>query len=381
MALELVATCALGLEALTAEELTELGVWDVVPGRGAVSFRGRWRDVWRANLLLRTANRVLVRLASWPAADGDALAAGAAGLVSDSGRDWDGVSALDLFAPERSLAVRASSNRSRITDVRWIGLRTKDGIVDAQRRRFGRRASVDRKAPDLALRLFLERDRATLLIDTSGQPLDRRGYRQAQGPAPVREQLAAACVLAAGWDGTKTVLDPMCGSGTLLVEAGWFALGRAPGCLRQRWAFERLPGFDADAFSAIRETTLPVRDPDIALIGWDRDPKSVESARRNLSCAGLEDHSRVRRQDAFEAAPPAGPGLLITNPAYGKRLETSREQMRRLGDLLKQRYPGWRAVILAGDPDKGKHIGLRAARKIPVKNGPIDARILVFDIR
>lgn len=381
MALELVATCARGLEALLAAELEGLGVWDIAQTRGAVTFRGRWRDVWRANWSLRTANRVLVRLASWAAADADALARGASALVLDIKRDWDGVAAGDLFDPDRSFAIRASSSRSQLADVRWIGQRTKDGIADAQRRRFGRRATVERDRPGLPLRVHLDLDQATLLLDTSGTPLDHRGYRQVTTRAPVREQLAAACVLAAEWNGVGPVVDPMCGSGTLLVEAAWWALGRAPGCLREQWVFEALPGFDAAAFEVIRAATLPAPGPQVDIVGFDTDPAAVAAARTNLTVAGLDERARVRRADAFEEDPPAGPGLVITNPAYGKRLERSRDDMRRLGDLLKQRYAGWRAVILAGDPDRGKFIGLRPSKKIPIKNGPLDARILVLDIR
>lgn len=380
MPLELVATCALGLEALLAAELEQLGARGVQAGRGAVRFRGHWRDVWRANWTLRTANRVLVRLATWPASSGDALAAGVGQLVADTGHAWDGVDTASLFDPDRSFAIRASTSRSRVTDVRWIGLRTKDGIVDAQRKRFGRRSSIDRKQPDVPFRVHLDQDRATLLLDTSGQPLDRRGYRRMTTRAPVREQLAAACVLAADWSGEGPIVDPMCGSGTLLVEAAWWGRGWAPGHLRRRWVFEGLPGFDPRAFRIIRESTLPAMAPDAALIGLDRDPDAVTAARTNLAAAGLEDHARVRRGDAFDFEPPSTPGLVITNPAYGKRLETARDDMRRLGDLLKQRYKGWRAVILAGDPDRGKFIGLRPSRRVSVRNGPIDVRILVFDL-
>jgi putative N6-adenine-specific DNA methylase len=341
---------------------------------------GNWRAVWRANLRLRSANRVLVRLATWPAADGAALAAGAGALVSRSGLHWAGVTASDLFDPRNTLAIRASASRSQITDVRWAALRVKDGLVDAQRERFGQRSSIDRERPDLPLRLHLDQDLATLLLDTSGQPLDHRGYRVTTSQAPLREQLAAACVLAAEWDGQGPVVDPMCGSGTLLIEAAWFALGRDPSSLRDHWAFERFAGFNAAAFARVRNEKQPVRGADVRLYGIDRDPTAIASACNNLECAGLADRAKVMRGDAFTWTPPQEPGLVITNPAYGKRLDAAIDDMRRLGDLLKQRYTGWRAVVIAGDPGRGKHIGLRPARKISVKNGPVDARILVFDL-
>ena len=380
MDLELVATCALGLETLVAGELDELGVRAIAPGRGAVHFRGGWRDVVRANLHLRAANRVLVTLASWPAAHGDALAHGAGALVRDARRSWAGITAGELFAPSNSLAVRASASRSQITDVRWIALRLKDGIVDAQRKRFGQRASVSREDPVLPLRLHLDQDHATLLLDTSGQSLDHRGYRVTTARAPVREQLAAACVLAADWQGQGPVVDPMCGSGTLLVEAGWRALGRPPSFLRRTWAFERFPGFDPRALVAVRSEAQTVHAPDPVLIGIDRDATAVQAARDNLTAAQLDLHARISRGDAFTFEPPKTPGLVLINPAYGRRLEAARDDMKRLGDLLKQRYKGWRAVVLAGDPGRGKYLGLRPKRKISIKNGPVDARILVFDL-
>lgn len=379
MPLRLVITCAAGLEELLADEVRGLGGRPTTT-RGAVRLTGGWPDVWRTNYRLRTANRVLVELASWPAATGEQLLAGALDLVCHRGRSWEGVGTDRLFAPDRTLALRATSSRSRITDSRWIALKVKDGLVDGQRARFGRRSSVDRRRPDLPLRVRLHEDRATLLLDTSREPLDRRGYREAGADAPVREQLAAACVLASGWDGRGPVVDPMCGSGTLLIEAGWIGAGIAPGRLRRRWAFAGLPGFDAAAWKRIRQEPLPAPDPGAALFGTDRAPEAVAAARRNLARAGLGERCRVERADAFDLAPPPGPGLVAVNPAYGERLGEEVGQWRRLGDLLKQRFPGWRAVVLAGGESRGKHIGLKPKRRLPVRNGPLEARILVFEL-
>jgi 23S rRNA G2445 N2-methylase RlmL len=379
MTLNLVATCGLGLEELLLAELTDMRVAGARSERGAVAFSGSWPDCWRANWRLRTANRVLVELESWPAPDGAALAAGAHELVNSPTRVWDGVDPEALFDPRRTLSVRASSAQSQVRDVRWAALKVKDGLVDGQRQRFGRRSSVDRDAARLPLRLRLFRDRATLFLDTSGQPLDRRGYRSTGGPAPVREQLAAACVLAAGiCDGP--VVDPMCGTGTLLIEAGWIALGRAPGALRQRWVFEGFPGFDRHRFASIREEPLQIPGESVHLVGIERDPKAVAAARKNLARAGLAERSEVGVGDAFEYRPPSEPGLVVVNPPHGERLEAGREDWARLGDLLKQRFTGWRAVVLAGGPSRGKWIGLKPSRRIPVFSGPLEARILVFDL-
>jgi putative N6-adenine-specific DNA methylase len=378
--LDLVATCPLGLEELLAEELRQLGVSAVEPTRAAVRFRGSWEDVWRCNWRLLTANRVLVLLGTWNGHDGDAVAAGARNLVRRRQKKWAGLDAGALFNPRRSFAVKATASASKILDVRWIGLKVKDGIVDGQRDRFGQRSSIDRTTPDFQLRAWLHKDQLSLLLDTSGEPLDRRGYRQVSADAPVREHLAAAAILASGWDGQGPVVDFMCGSGTLLAEAGAMALGLPPRRLRSTWAFEGLPGFRPEAFQRIREETLPRSAGEVRLFGVDHDPAAVAAALANLRAAGLEEHSQIELGDAYRFEPPPGPGLVAVNPAYGERLLEDADQWPRLGDLLKQRYAGWTAVVFAGGPDRGKSIGLRPSRRLPVRNGPLDIRLLVFKL-
>lgn len=373
-ALQLVAICAAGLEELLAAELVALGARNIEPQRGAVAFRGSWEDCWRANWRLRTANRVLVELSSWTAADGDALHAGARSLVAGE--------LGELLQPERTFAIEATCTDSQVRDSRWAALRVKDGLADGQRERHGRRAFVERVSPDLPLRLRLHRDRATLLLDSSGEPLDRRGYRERTTLAPLREQLAAACVLASGWQGQGPVVDPMCGSGTLLIEAAWIALGRAPGCLRERWAFERFPGFDAARFARLRLEPIPAPGADVQLFGNDISSEALRAARLNLGHAGLEERAHLRRGDALTMQPPSagGPGLVVVNPPYGERLPGGDDPWRALGDWLKQSFRGWQAVVLAGGEGLGKTLGLKPRRRWPVRNGALAARILVFDL-
>lgn len=379
MSLRLVATCALGIEEFLEGELDALGVSDCRRQKGAVSFVGTWSDVMRVNWRLRTANRVLVELARWDGSTAEALATGAGKLV-ESSRSWDRLSAARLLDPRHTFSIRATSSASQLRDTRWVGVKVKDGIVDAQRRRFGRRASVDRANPDVMLRVWLSRDRATLLLDTSGEPLDRRGYRVKTSTAPVRETLAAACVLASGWDGRGPVVDPMCGSGTMLAEAAAVALGLAPGRLRKHWAFERLPGFNRASWKRVREEPIPGAVENLRLIGVDRSAEAIDAATVNLSRAGLSGYADLALGDAYTYEPPTTPGLLVVNPAYGERLEENRDQWPRLGDMMKQRFTGWRAVVLAGGEGLGKHIGLRPKQRFPVRNGPLDARILLFDL-
>ncbi len=384
MSLKLIATCGLGLEEILEGELVELGATSVHKQRGAVTFRGEWPDCWRANWRLRTANRVLLELGSWDGGDGDALAKGARALIRETKRRGE-MDVGSLLLPERSFSIRATTSASRIRDLRWAALKVKDGLVDGQRDRYQRRASIDRDNPDLPLRLRLNHDQATLTLDTSGTALDRRGYRVMTSTAPLREQLAAACILASGWDGRGPVVDPMCGSGTLLIEAAFIALGRGPGSLRAEpggsgWAFEKFPSFDRAAFAAIRGEAIPAPGSDVELRGIDRSTEAIRAARANLTRAGLDECARVRRGDGFEFEPLPEPGLVAINPAYGARLEEEPAQWKRLGDLLKQRFKGWRAVVLAGGDTLGKPIGLKPSRRIPVRNGPLEARILTFEL-
>jgi len=381
-----IATCGRGLESLLERELGELGLGTSSKETGGVAFEGTFADGLRANWRLRTANRVLVELASWPAADNDQLYGGARTLVEtapDAYPKRDGGATLplaELFSPDRTFSILATSSHSQIRDTRWIAMKVKDGVVDAQRERFRARSDIERSSPDVALRLRLFRDRATLLLDTSGEPLDRRGYRVTSTAAPLREQLAAAALLASGWNGRGPVVDLMCGSGTFLAEAGAIALGLAPNRLRNLWAFERLPGFDRTLWQAIRDEPIPAPDPQIRMIGVDHAGEARIAAQRNLAAAALLGHADLVEGDAFLFDPPAGPGLVVANPPHGERMAESPELWKALGDTLKKKYRGWKAVLFAGGASQGKLLGLKPTRRIPVWNGPLEARVLVVDL-
>lgn len=389
--LDLVATCALGLETFVAAELRQLGISDAQRHPGGVSFRGTWADCWRANWRLRTANRVLLELGTWNGHDGDALHAGARNLIRRK-KDLGGLQVGRLFSPEQTFSIHATSSASNVTDTRWLALRVKDGLVDGQRDRHGRRSSVQRDDPDLPLRLRLYKNQATLLLDTSGEPLDRRGYRAESVAAPVREQLAAACVLAADWQGGegRPFYDPMCGSGTLLVEAAWWASGIAPANLRKRFQFQSLPTFDVAGFQRILDEEIPAPAPDAAILGSDVDARALAAAEANLRAAGVDTRIELRTSDFFQTRPPADSGLLLINPPYGERVEGKGTGRRdpdpfgpRLGSFLRDTYRGWRVVILAGGdlPETlPQALRLNPGRDHRVKNGPLDARILVFDL-
>jgi putative N6-adenine-specific DNA methylase len=384
-----IATCGRGLESFLELELGELGIpLSATSPReaGGVAFDGSFADGLRANWRLRTANRVLVELASWPAADNDQLYSGARALVEsapDAFLKRDGGATLplaELFSPDRTFSIQATSSHSAIRDTRWIAMKTKDGIVDAQRERFQARSDIERSSPDVALRLRLFHDRATLLLDTSGEPLDRRGYRVSSTAAPLREQLAAAALLASGWNGRGPVVDLMCGSGTFLAEAGAIAQGLAPNRLRNLWAFERLPGFDRELWRTIRNEPIPAPDREVRMIGVDIAREAIVASQRNLAAAGLLGQTDLVEGDAFAFDPPAGPGLVVANPPHGERLPDSPELWKELGDTLKKKYAGWKAVVFAGGATQGKLLGLKPTRRIPVWNGPLEARVLVLDL-
>lgn len=387
--LPLVATCALGLEGFVARELRDLGIDQAERHPGGVSFLGSWADCWRANWRLRTANRILLELGTWNGQDGDALHAGARNLIRKR-RKVGGLEVGRLFSPEQTFSIHATTAASKVTDQRWLALRVKDGLVDGQRDRHGRRSSIDKGQPDLPLRLRLYKNQATLLLDTSGEPLDHRGYRRESVPAPVREQLAAACVLAADWKGEGPIFDPMCGSGTLLVEAAWWASGTSSASLRKQFQFQNLPTFDIAAFQQVLDEEIPAPAPDAVILGSDVDARALEAARTNLEAAGLESRIELRTFDFFQTRPPADSGLLLINPPYGERVRgkgTGRREpdpfALRLGDALRDRYAGWRVVILAGGdlPETlSESLSKQPGRDHRVKNGPLDARILVFDL-
>ena len=376
-----IATCARGLEEILAGELDALGVPVAARETGGVTFDGGWREGLLASWRLSTVNRVLIEIASWPAADDEALYRGARAFIESLEPDRAApLSWIELFAVDRSFAIEATASGSKVRDTRWIAMKVKDAIVDGQRVRFGARADVDRRDPASSLRVRLHRDRATLLVDTSGDPLDRRGYRATSTAAPLRENLAAACLLASGWNGQGPVVDPMCGSGTFLAEAGANALGLAPNRLRSRWAFERLPGFERALWDEVRALPIPASDSGVRLFGVDRAGEAMVASRDNLERAGLLDRAALVAGDAFAWEPPPGPGLLAVNPPHGERMLDDREEWKKLGDLLKKRYSGWKAVVFAGGSSQGKYIGLKPSRRISTWAGPLPVKILVFDL-
>ncbi|HEY6839179.1 MAG TPA: THUMP domain-containing protein [Geobacteraceae bacterium] len=367
------ATTGKGLEEVLAGELQRLGIGGVTVERGGVRFGGGVSACYRANLWLRTANRVLQSLAEFACASPQEL--------------YDGVRTIhwpSFITPDMTLAVDCTLRDSAMTHSGFVVLKTKDAIVDQLREHFGRRPNVDTADPDLRVNVHLAKDRCSVSLDTSGTPLDRRGYRLARTEAPLRENLAAAIVLLSGWDGTTPFVDPMCGSGTIPIEAAMIAARRAPG-LKRPFAFQRWPGFAASLWQRLVAeaeaealTTLPV-----PVWGFDRDAAAVRTARENSRRAGVDGIVVFAAGELDNLSPPPQPGTIICNPPYGARLgelETLVAFYRRIGDVFKQRCAGYTAWLLVGDQALSKEVGLRATRRIPLFNGPIECRLLKYEL-
>ncbi len=376
-----IATAPEGIEPLLTAELTELGATALKPVRGGIRFQGPLELAYRACLWLRTASRVLLPLAEFPVTEVDALYAGIRALP------WE-----EHLAPDGTLAVEFTGTGSGIDHSHYGAQRVKDAVVDRFRAQCGQRPNVDRHQPDLRIHVLLRDDQATVSLDWSGDSLHRRGYREATVIAPLKETLAAALLLKSGWPDVVTaggpLLDPLCGSGTLAIEAAWIAGDHAPGLLRERWGFSGWLGHVPALWKRLRAEAQERREAGRARIPliWasDHDPKAVRAALTNAHRAGVADRIRIERREFSAIQPPPGlPGLLIANPPYGERLGTAEDLSEfypQFGEVLKTRFTGWRAALFTGNPELGKRMGLRAEKVHSFHNGPLDCRLLRFRV-
>lgn len=367
------ATCPRGLEPALASELEACGARDTRALGGGVHFAGDLAVCYRANLESRIASRVLLRVTQAPyRTEQDVY------VVAHAVR-WS-----DRFAVDRSIRVDVSAIRCPLKSLEFVTLRIKDAVCDRFRADAGRRPDVDTRTPDVRIHAFLDEHSVTLYLDTSGEPLWKRGLRGATGEAPLRENLAAGMIALSGWRPEEPFFDPMCGSGTILAEAAQIALGIAPGS-RRAFAFERLQGFDAALWRELREAAgeraSGARNP--AIFGADRDASILDSARSALEQTGLAEAVRLERADILEVGAPAPEGVMVTNPPYGVRVGEDAELAAfypKLGDALKARFAGWRCYILTADLRLAKLIGLKASKRTPLFNGPLECRLFEFRI-
>ncbi len=377
--LELVTTCEAGLEAAHAAELRALGAARVVERRRAVEWAGDRALMWRVGLEARLGNRLLLALGRFRVRDANDL--------------YDAVSRVDftrVMTADQTMAVDSRGSHPNLLRHEYVNQVVKDAICDRFRKEVGRRPDVDRHSPDIPIFVHLEGDNGALFLDASGEGLHRRGYRARAGIAPLRESLAAALLTLAEYDPALPFVDPMCGSGTIAIEAALVATRTAPGLLRLRgkgaqgFAFERWRGHDPGAFERVvlplREQIRPAPAP---ILASDIDPDVLGLVRGNAELAHVSAAITVSRADVGDLVAPGPRGLLLTNPPYGERLEneaTSIGLHRALGDVLKQRFAGWRAGVLAGSRPLISALGLKPTRRFPLWNGPIECRLILLDL-
>jgi len=372
----LYATCDTGMSDLVAAELTALGAQQVFPGHRGVGFFGDRQTMVRANLESRIANRILLPVAEFPATDRESL--------------YDGVRRVDWsrwFDTGKTIALDASSNRSELSHTAFMGQVAKDAICDHFRDQTGERPSVDKRAPDVSINVRVDRDHCIVSLDTSGLRLFRRGYRRESGEAPIKETLAAAILTRCGWAADMVLVDPMCGSGTFLIEAALIATNTAPGWRRataEGFGFMRLHGHDQEKFTQYLTELDAQRTPlrPGSIIGTDIDGAILEVCRRNLDRSRYSHLIGIERCALHNFKMPAnaadGVRLLISNPPYGERLGRDEDLVRtyqQLGDVLRREFRGGEAgLIMANDAPKA--LGLRPELTIPMRNGSIDCHLL-----
>ena len=370
------ATCAHGLEETLADELRgeNIRARNIKPGSSGVHFSGRMETGYRANLWLRSAIRVLAELGRAPVQGPDDLYEWARSLT------WE-----DFMSVDQTLSVDARTWDSTIKHSRYAALRVKDALCDRFRELKGRRPDVDPVAADLPLSLYIFKNQATMYRDLSGQTLHKRGYRKAMHRSSLNESLAAGMVLLSGWNRTSDLVDPMCGSGTIAIEAALIAMNRAPGLLRKiAFPFERWPGFNRKLWGELRTEARDraLGEPPCRIMAGDHHAGAISLAHQDVSRARVDTMISITAADVEQYAPPATPAVVLTNPPWGERLvEEAEASWRKLGRFLKNRCGGASAWVLSGNPELTRFLGLKASRRHPLRIGQHDCRMIRYDIR
>ena len=366
----MVAKTMFGFEEILAKELRNLGAGNVVEGVRMVSFEGDTGFMYKANLCLRTAIKILKPIHSF--------------YVKDESDLYKKIYAMDwskYLNPEITFAIDATVNSENFTHSLYISQKTKDAIVDKFRNTVGKRPSVDVKFPDLRINIHIQMNRCNVSLDTSGRSLHQRGYRTATNIAPINEVLAAGLLLLSGWDGQSHFLDPMCGSGTFLTEAAMIACNIPANINREEFAFEKWHDFDSELYDKIVESSLnKTREFHYKIIGYDKAPSAVQKAKDNVANANLSEYITVERKNFFESEKFTENHLhMVFNPPYGERLNIEMEEFYgNIGDTLKQNYPGTDAWFITSNLEALKFVGLRPSRKIKVFNSHLESRLVKY---
>jgi putative N6-adenine-specific DNA methylase len=365
------APCPRGLESALVIELQRLGASSVKEDDGGAGFEGSWETCYRANLESRIASRILWRVAcGFYASEADIYRT----ALALPWHEW--------FIPSRTMRVNVAAIRCPLRSLDFVTLRIKDAVCDKFREVACCRPSIDTLQPDIRIHAFLDARKFSLYLDTSGEALFKRGLRKSTGEAPIRENLAAGILHLAGWKPGIPLLDPMCGSGTFLIEAAQISLDIAPGS-RRSFAFEKLSGFDEGLWERLKATATDrqkLTRPQ-SLFGSDLYGDALSIARANLSAAGLSEIVTLKQANVLEIAAPAPSGIIVTNPPYGRRMggqQPLEDFYPRLGDMLKKKFSGWSAYIITADPLLPKRIRLAASRRIPLFNGALECRLLEY---
>lgn len=365
-------TCPRGLEAPLSQELEQIKCQDIRAVDGGVACKGGMEQVYRINLHSCTASRVLLRLTK-------------SGYRSEQDiyKAAKNIRWTDWFDLEQTFKVKVEGKRAQVKSLDFVGLKIKDAVCDVFRDACGARPSVSKIRPDIRIHAFIDERDIQIFIDTSGEALFKRGYRQDTGEAPMRENLAAGLLLLAGYDGTQPFQDPFCGSGTIVIEAAWIATRRAPGLMR-RFGFEKLKNFDAALWKKLQhEAETQIRPAPAPISGSDNDRYMIRAAVANAQAAEVDTFIRFEVKDAQDTRPNGEGGILISNPPYGVRLaevQALQALYPQLGAWLKQHYAGWLAGMFTGDRDMPKFMRLSPKRKIPLYNGNLDCRLFLMDM-
>ncbi len=369
---KMVAKTFAGLEAILAGEVRKLGGREVKEGVRSVSFVGDKGFMYKANLSLRTALRILKPIANFKVRDEEDL------YQKIYAINW-----LELIDLEGSFAIDSTVHSEKFTHSKYVSLKAKDAVVDLFKAKTGRRPNVDVNHPDLRINIRLHNNWCTVSLDSSGSSLHKRGYRETTGEAPINEVLAAGLIMLSGWDGYSDFLDPMCGSGTMLIEAAMIACNIPPNLNKTEFGFEKWKDWDVDLYETIEAAQLnKIREFNYRIVGYDKLAEMVSKAQANIENANLTEFITVERHNFFATEKFTDKHLhMVFNPPYGERLAIDVLRFyKRIGDTLKQYYPGTHAWLITSEEKAMKSVGLHASKKIKVFNGPLESRLLQFMI-
>ena len=368
----MVAKTFFGFEEILEKELFQLGAQNMVKGTRSVSFQGDKGFMYKANLALRTALKILKPIHTFKAHNEQTLYDGIQKI------DWS-----DYLKVQQTFVVETTLYSEQFTHSQFVAQKVKDAIVDQFKAKTGERPSIDKDFPDLRIHIHIDRDFCTLSLDTSGVSLHQRGYKTATNIAPINEVLAAGMLILSGWDGNAHFLDPMCGSGTIVAEAAMIACNIPANINRKEFAFERWPDWDSELFDKVLESLLKkTREFHYTIKGFDKAPSAVEKAKDNIKNANLEEYVSIGQADFFQSEKDVeGPLHVVFNPPYGERLNIEMERFyREIGDTMKQNYPGTNVWFITANLEALKFVGLRPSRKIKLFNGKLEARLVKYEM-